>query len=79
MIRMVPVPALVTRAMRVAMKELMGDDPGAESSGYVEGQSNHARKEELKTVEARANLLRLPGRLEVGPPLLVKTEGESAT
>ena len=75
MIRMVPVPALVTRTLRVAMEELTGDDPGAESSGYVEGRSDHARKEELKAVEARANLLMLPGRLEGGPPLVVKTEG----
>ena len=75
MIRTFPDPALVTRAVRVAMEELTGNDPGAESSGYVEGRSDHARQEELKAVAARANLLRLPGRFEVGPPIVVETEG----
>ena len=75
MIRTFPDPALVTRAVRVAVEELTGSDPGVESSGYVEGHSDHARQEELKAVAARANLLRLPGRLEVGPPIVVETEG----
>ena len=75
MSQVVPVPALVTRAMRVSMEELEGNDPGAESSGYEEGQSECARREELKTVESRALLLKLPGKREVGPPPSIETEG----
>ena len=75
MIRTYPDPALVTRAVRVAVEELTGIDPGVESSGYMEGCSEQTRQEQLKTVAARADLLRLPGRFEVGPPPVVKTEG----
>ena len=75
MIQMVPVPALVTRAMWVAMEELEGNDPGQETSGYEEGQSERTWREKLKAAETRALLFKLPGKLEVGPPLVVETEG----
>ena len=61
--------------MRVAMEELVGNDPGEETSGYVVGQSEHVRRDELKTAGTRGLLLTLPGRLEVGPPLVIETEG----
>ena len=75
MIRTFPDPALVTRAIRVSIEELTGIDPGLESSGYVEGSSERARQEQLMAVAARSTLLELPGRFEVNPAPVVKTEG----
>ena len=75
MIRTYSDPALVTRAIRVSIEELTGIDPGLESSGYVEGSSERARQEQLMSVAARATLLELPGRFEVGPAPVVRTEG----
>ena len=68
-------PALVTRAVRITMEELTGIDPGQETSGYVEGSSEQARQEQLKTIAARSTLLELPGRFELSPAPVVRTEG----
>ena len=62
MIQCVPVQALAPRTMWVTMEELEGNDPGPESSGYVEALAESTRREELKAAEARRLLLSLPGR-----------------
>ena len=68
-------PALVTRAVRVTMEELTGIDPGQQTSGYVEGCSEQARREQLNTIAARRTMLELPGRFELSPAPVVRTEG----
>ena len=68
-------PALVTRAVRITMEELTGIDPGPEASGYMEGCSERARQEQLRTIAARSILLELPGRFELSPAPVVRTEG----
>lgn len=55
MIECVPVPVLVTRDMRVSMKELEGNDPGLEPSGYEEGRSENARQEQLEAFRSRVS------------------------
>ena len=57
------------------MEEFTGVDPGQETSGYVEGTSEQARQEQLKTLAARSSLLELPGRFMLGPAPVVRTEG----
>ena len=68
-------PALVTRAVRVTMEELAGIDPGQETSGYAEGSSELARQEQLRAIAARSLLLELPGRFDLHPAPVVRTEG----